>query len=273
MLECWQEHPIDRPTFSELRKKFGDLLMASTTDSYMLFEVDENKTYYTMAETEEKDFKGSQTSLSSTESDSSIKKPKKKKIEKPKWAQDSNAYVDTPSTFKEGHAHVVDEHFRHNTVGATGFKEERLAQQSNGTDVTMNGASNGRVESMEQEKDSSRVPVSRTSSVPVPTAVRANHLDIDDPVGIPLSFVTVEKPANQNLSENAGAGGSRAVKKTKSNPYVDDPRTLQPLEELESDRAVRTEHPQAVKIAPLTAELNSRLGRPMVGEEERVTAM
>ena len=118
MLECWQEHPVDRPGFSELRKKFSNLLLATTGDTYMELEVDDSKVYYTMAEEEEEALKARKESVSSDDSDSSIKKKKGKKIEKLKWAL-NNPYVPTPSTFKDDHVHIDDEHYH----APTNFQE------------------------------------------------------------------------------------------------------------------------------------------------------
>ena len=272
MLECWQEHPIDRPTFSELRKKFGDLLMASTSDSYMMLEVDESKTYYTMGEVEEKKFKGSQTSLASTDSDSSIKKTKKKKIEKPKWAQDANAYVDTPSTFKEGHTHSVDEHYRHNTTGAATFAGEKSVPKSN--DGAKNDGGDDVGEGSSQQGMPSHAPLSLSASLP-PSKGHVGGFGLDD-VGIPLSFVTSDKQNGQ--LQGGSDGGDRDLKKTKSNPYVEDPRTRQPLVEAQPANGVSGDvrtvgNGQEMKLAPLTAELNSLLIGRRENEEDKVTSM
>ena len=75
----------------------------------MVLEVDENKNYYTMAEEEEANFQGNSNIMSSTDTDSGIKKLKeKKKVKKPQWA---NPYIPTPSTFKEDQVLVEDEHY------------------------------------------------------------------------------------------------------------------------------------------------------------------
>lgn len=279
MLECWQEHPIDRPTFSKLRKKFGDLLMASTTDSYMLFQVDEDKTYYTMGEDEDekKKFKGSQTSLSSTESGSAKKQPKK--IEKPKWAQDANAYVDTPSTFKEGHTHSVDEHYRHNTVGAADL--ERKKKSGNG--IKRSGASSSEIGEGKEVELPSHAPLSLSNSLPAASATNARFEGIDNPVGIPLSFVSANKqqsgPTDNSQCASSSSGGKG--KKAKSNPYVDDPKSMHLLADgvgvdasgnqgnNNTPGSERVAHvPQGIKLMPMTAELNSHLVNRQMSEVE-----
>lgn len=241
MLECWQEHPLDRPSFSLLRKKFSDLLMATTTDAYMELEVDEAKIYYTMGE-EEKNLKERRDSLSSTNSDSSIKKDKGKKIEKPKWAQNSNPYISTPSTFKEDHILVEDEHYRACPV-------EHHEDPSD--EVAGNGAM-----SADEEQLPSHVPL--VGSLSVPAQPRAMPILLEDQMGIPLSFVPGEKPSHQQQPP-----AHQGVKKMRSNPYVDDPSTKQLLPEEGNARELH-------KLGSLTAELNQRLG---VVNEENVTAL
>ena len=46
MLECWQEEPGKRPTFSKLRTSFDNMLMAEKKDPYIDLQVDASKPYY-----------------------------------------------------------------------------------------------------------------------------------------------------------------------------------------------------------------------------------
>lgn len=214
MLECWQEHPVDRPSFSQLRKKFSNLLLATTGDTYMELEVDHSKIYYTMAEEEDEALKKRKGSVSSTDSDSSVKKEKKsKKIEKPKWAQ--NPYVPTPSTFKDDHVHIEDEHY-HAPTNLQEIKEEKVPDETEPRTVVD-------VLSIEQQSPSTETPPSNHApltgslSLSAETPLQANVL-LEDQVGIPLSFISRDKqPQHQGLQSKP------------SNPYVDDPRTKQPL--------------------------------------------
>ena len=242
MLECWNEYPIDRPNFSAIRSKFSDLLMANTSDSYMVIEIDENKTYYQFDELEERNRKDSKSSVSS---DGSIKKAKQpKKIEKPKWAQDVNAYTDVPSTFKDGAAHV-DENYRDTTAIDTRVKDE-----SNGT---------MRMTDAEISEDSrnvpSHLPLTQNTSLPLTSHVGQTTPSLEDQIGIPLSFVMTspEKPTSRDNDK---------VSSKKTNPYIDDPRTLHPLEKLEEGKVLGVAHegnPQLSKMSSITAEINSRL--------------
>lgn len=97
MLECWNEDPEDRPTFSQLRTKFGTLILAGKDDLYIDLQVDEMKPYYLVKEEEEKK-DGSSSSSSSEESIASIEQIKEKssdkEVLKPK---PSNPYVESPS--------------------------------------------------------------------------------------------------------------------------------------------------------------------------------
>ncbi|XP_065660522.1 uncharacterized protein LOC100201799 isoform X4 [Hydra vulgaris] len=47
MLQCWNEDPLKRPTFTELREHFDKII--SEGDCYFNFELNENNTYYTAA--------------------------------------------------------------------------------------------------------------------------------------------------------------------------------------------------------------------------------
>lgn len=75
MLECWNESPLKRPTFSVLRQKVDKLLSAQQSNAYIDLRTDEGNDIYTAPpeeeEEEQKDkMKGgssnSNTSLSSS---------------------------------------------------------------------------------------------------------------------------------------------------------------------------------------------------------------
>ena len=48
MLECWQDEPRKRPTFTQLRAKFDAMLLAERKDAYIDLQIDTNKPYYKM---------------------------------------------------------------------------------------------------------------------------------------------------------------------------------------------------------------------------------
>ena len=96
MLECWNEDPQDRPMFSQLRTKFGSLILAGKDDLYIDLEVDEMKPYYLIKEEEEKK-EGSSSSSGSEASIASIEQIKGKKREQEELkAKPSNPYVEAP---------------------------------------------------------------------------------------------------------------------------------------------------------------------------------
>lgn len=53
MLECWNEDLEDRPTFAELRERFGHLILAGKEGLYIDLQVDEMKPYYVIKDEEE----------------------------------------------------------------------------------------------------------------------------------------------------------------------------------------------------------------------------
>lgn len=237
MLECWQEHPLDRPGFSRLREKFSNLLLATTGDTYMELEVDEQKVYYTMAEEEEKPRKGS---VSSTDSDSSVKKDKKeKKIEKPKWAQ--NPYVPTPSTFKEDHVHVDDEHYRVR-ADVQEEDEDKVADE-------ILPRTELRDVDVDQRAPASHASLVGSLSLTTSQTPQQTPVFLEEPVGIPLSFISGEKPAPQHT----------AIAPKKSNPYVEDPFTKQPLAD---DRELT----ESGKLGSLSLEVSMRMRGTGQGE-------
>ena len=44
MLRCWQENPLDRPTFTEIREEIEGLM--SHGETYVTFDIDEDSNYY-----------------------------------------------------------------------------------------------------------------------------------------------------------------------------------------------------------------------------------
>ena len=248
MLECWQEHPTDRPDFSQLRSKFSSLLLATTDDTYMELQVDEAKVYYTMGEEEEKQQR--RDSVSSCDSSSSNKQ-KEKKIEKPKWAQNANAYVTTPSTFKDDHVHVVDEHYR---------VKVDVTQSLDTKDPVPDQAGPASSNEIAPEASNGQAPPSVHNPLAAPVF-------LEEQAGIPLSFISGEKPVQPP---------HQAVQKKQSNPYVDDPATKQLLPDEEPSTKIAgslaAEDPgHRSKLGSLAAELNTRLRA--IGEEEHVTSM
>ena len=46
MLECWNENPKKRPSFTNIKAKFDTMLLAGRKDAYIDLQVDFNKPYY-----------------------------------------------------------------------------------------------------------------------------------------------------------------------------------------------------------------------------------
>ena len=46
MLQCWQQVPHNRPSFTQLRSIFSTMLQASAVDTYIELQVDEQAPYY-----------------------------------------------------------------------------------------------------------------------------------------------------------------------------------------------------------------------------------
>ena len=44
MLRCWQEHPLDRPTFLEIREDLEEIM--SQGETYITFDIDEDSNYF-----------------------------------------------------------------------------------------------------------------------------------------------------------------------------------------------------------------------------------
>ena len=46
MLECWNENPTKRPSFTKIKNKFDTLLLDGRRDAYIAIQMDHNKPYY-----------------------------------------------------------------------------------------------------------------------------------------------------------------------------------------------------------------------------------
>lgn len=53
MLHCWQENPLERPSFSELREHLEDIMCKS--GNYLTFDINENNTYYNVSSYDDDD--------------------------------------------------------------------------------------------------------------------------------------------------------------------------------------------------------------------------
>ena len=206
MLECWQEHANDRPTFSQLRNKFSTLLLANADDPYMVLEVDDEKAYYNVTEEESSE---QRESTGSNDSDDSLKK--KGPPKKPVWAKPSNPYVETPAISKDVAINV----------------EEETPQETDGgvaTTPQQNGGGLGVPTTTGDGFD----PYIRMRSSPAGTAEQSTAVDQLPPMsmslpaehsmGLSLSVLGEEKPVHQ------------PVRSTRSNPYVEAPGSEQLLE-------------------------------------------
>ena len=47
MQKCWNENPLQRPTFTQLREHFAEII--AQENSYFSFDIDEQKNYYNAA--------------------------------------------------------------------------------------------------------------------------------------------------------------------------------------------------------------------------------
>ena len=228
MLECWQEHPGDRPTFSQLRTKFSTLLLANVDDPYMVLEVDDAKAYYNVTEEESSEQK---ESVSSNDSDSSIKK-KKGPPKKPVWAKPSNPYVETPALNKEVSITV----------------EGEIPQQSAdtaATSTTGEGVGEGGVLGVPESNTDGFDPYIKMKSSPVTMQKQMSEVG-QSTHDSELDMSSNQQPLSVSLpAEHSSMGVSISVfaeekvpahqpaKRIRSNPYVDDPGRRQPLDVVE----------------------------------------
>ena len=237
MLECWNEHPFDRPTFSGLRAKFSDLLLATTTDTYMVLEVDDHKSYYTVKD-EEEEGRDRSGSVGSTDSESSLKK--KKGPEKPVWKKPSNPYVDTPVVHEDeqpqgtsnGHVARVDD-----TSSVDSDDLDRLDDGAYADQPPMRPIPTPRSMGHTQANEISNGDMVESTSGPEPV----------HEIGIPMSLIASEKPIQDRP----------VVHRMKSNPYVDSPSSLQLLPDFgEDDQAKDVSFASPLtQLRPLSEEM------------------
>ena len=218
MLECWHEHPSDRPTFSQLRNKFSTLLLATTDDPYMVLEVDEAKAYYTAEEMEENS-DSRRDSVSSDDSESSVKKGKKESPKKPVWAAPSNPYVTTPATGQvqstaavEGEQTDVVVEEGYIAMQADPVPRESLKPLLKAEIDQMAGLD--RAISLPEGEPPSTSLQEATVSASLPPEL----LQLEQISGIPISMLSKSEVAHRSVTG-----------RTRSNPYVDDPSTEQLL--------------------------------------------
>ena len=231
MLECWQEHPNDRPTFSQLRNKFSTLLLANVDDPYMVLEVDDAKAYYNVTEEETSE---QRESIGSNDSDSSLKK--KGPPKKPVWAKPSNPYVDTPALSKEVSVAVTVEE---ETRQETSAEEVTTTIQQSGTGGEEVGLAAPPSDTksfdpyIRMQSSPAYVTGDQTQTV-VPQPLQLEGDDLNQQIvsmslptepsfGLSLSAMSEEKKAH------------KPAKRIRSNPYVDDPARRQLLEDEESN--------------------------------------
>ncbi len=230
MLECWNEYPQDRPTFSQLRSKFSDMLLATTTDTYMVLEVDDQKAYYMMEEEKDETRKRSD-SASSSDSDSSIKKSKEKKIQKPVWSKPVNPYVDTPANQNETSTQnptvVSIEH--HNTSSDEEDDYDRRGMESAYVDQP---AMRSVPKMSETHLNEPQFEQSLNSEN------KQRHMTI----GIPMSYLSEQKPSPHRPISHS----------LQSNPYVEAPGKKQLLPDPVLDERIVIDLSQ---MKPLNVEL------------------
>lgn len=71
MLMCWNEQPLKRPTFKELRSKFDAMLLADKNEDYIDLRIDQSKLYYQLVTSTSVD--GACNDLKKQSSDTTLK--------------------------------------------------------------------------------------------------------------------------------------------------------------------------------------------------------
>ena len=219
MLECWNEDPQDRPMFSQLRTKFGSLILAGKDDLYIDLEVDEMKPYYLIKEEEEKK-EGSSSSSGSEASIASIEQIKGKKREQEELkAKPSNPYVEAPvqpapttASIRRQQESIVEE--ERDEGEQTGLEESPYADQLPFRPIPRPGNQTSApviAERPAQNAAVSGVPISRlhsdqtsTPESKPPTDGQRTNPYVDDPSSLPASTPVFE--ANNSLPSLNNAG-------------------------------------------------------------------
>ena len=87
MLQCWEEEPMERPSFSQLRSSFSTMLQAGSADEYIDLQVNEEAPYYQIKDDDQR------MRSDSTSSDGSVNSIDKKV---------TNPYAPTPKQGQQG---------------------------------------------------------------------------------------------------------------------------------------------------------------------------
>lgn len=196
MLECWQEDPHERPSFSDLRAKFGSLLLAGKDDMYIDLRVDDRKAYYNADDEERAQLERRDSVGSSSSEESFVGKDKNKDKEEEK--KPTNPYVKTPSMRKPmpPARSAISEGLVANGSVATG-DSAYVDQPSQSEGIPLHPLG-------EQDSQQERSTTQETPSIVL---------------GVPITSIT-----GQTRTEEDSQNEHRST-----NPYIDDPGTKQPL--------------------------------------------
>ena len=102
MLQCWQEDPQDRLSFSQLRSQFSAMLQAGSAQEYIDLQINEEAPYYQMRDEDMRERSDSASSGSSEGSIDSLNKQKITKEKKKLKRKRTNPYVPTPQQQQGG---------------------------------------------------------------------------------------------------------------------------------------------------------------------------